>query len=650
MELYSPEEIDAQRGIREKYKKAAWALSGIAALFCVVLFLLVDPLNEGRFRIWACTAAGLAGCFDIYVASFIMPYFRPRTDDRTLGRRVLRVLSNIFHQTHMYIIWILLSAIIISFIFNTLTDASPEKKVEIYIDAPKIDEAQLEYELDKDLPEGIKLVKVHRFDYDMFGIHQEGTADIYVLKASDAEEYLGGFAPLDESTGISRLELFATDFAPVFDIDGIPYGYRIPAAFSDDIAGKGSDYVLCFGKNGLHQGRGGAAFKVAVKFIGLMYERSMESLRKNFILGMDASSVPAEEAGGVKYYGFDGSEQDVFLTLADCGINYIRVRIWNDPYDRDGNGYGGGNCDADTAVLIGKRAAKCGMKLLADFHYSDFWADPGKQMAPKAWKDYDMDQKAEAVYEYTRDSLKKLRTAGVDVGMVQVGNETNGALCGETDWENICRLMNAGSKAVREVYPNALVALHFANPEKTSTIKSYAFMADQYGVDYDVFGVSYYPFWHGTLENLSELLSYVSEKYGKMVMVMETSYAYTLEDTDFFPNTISSSSDAAKPYPYSVQGQAESISDVIRTVAGIDGGIGVCYWEGCWISVGGSSRSENQKLWESFGSGWASSFAAEYDPDDAGRWYGGCAVDNQALFDAEGRPLESLKAFRNALP
>ncbi|MBR0129790.1 MAG: glycosyl hydrolase 53 family protein [Firmicutes bacterium] len=381
-----------------------------------------------------------------------------------------------------------------------------------------------------------------------------------------------------------------------------------------------------------------------------MYERSMESLRKNFILGMDASSVPAEEAGGVKYYGFDGSEQDVFRTLADCGINYIRVRIWNDPYDRDGNGYGGGNCDTDTAVLIGKRAAKCGMKLLADFHYSDFWADPGKQMAPKAWKDYDMDQKAEAVYEYTRDSLKKLRTAGVDVGMVQVGNETNGALCGETDWENICRLMNAGSKAVREVYPNALVALHFANPEKTSTIKSYAFMADQYGVDYDVFGVSYYPFWHGTLENLSELLSYVSEKYGKRVMVMETSYAYTPEDTDFFSNTISSSSDAAKPYPYSVQGQAESISDVIRTVAGIDGGIGVCYWEGCWISVGGSSRSENQKLWESFGSGWASSFAAEYDPDDAGRWYGGCAVDNQALFDAEGRPLESLKAFRNALP
>ena len=107
-----------------------------------------------------------------------------------------------------------------------------------------------------------------------------------------------------------------------------------------------------------------------------LYVEKVESLPDDFILGMDASSVLAEEASGVKYYNFEGVEQDVFRTLAESGVTHIRVRVWNDPYDADGNGYGGGNCDIDTAVEIGKRATKYGMKLIVDFHYSDFWADP----------------------------------------------------------------------------------------------------------------------------------------------------------------------------------------------------------------------------------------------------------------------------------
>ena len=117
-----------------------------------------------------------------------------------------------------------------------------------------------------------------------------------------------------------------------------------------------------------------------------LFVKKVENLPEDFIMGMDASCVPALEASGVKYYNFEGQEQDVFQTLAESGINYIRVRIWNDPFDANGNGYGGGNCTIDTAVEIGKRATKYGMKLLVNFHYSDFWADPGKQMVPKAWK------------------------------------------------------------------------------------------------------------------------------------------------------------------------------------------------------------------------------------------------------------------------
>ena len=376
-----------------------------------------------------------------------------------------------------------------------------------------------------------------------------------------------------------------------------------------------------------------------------LYVKQVENLPEDFIMGMDASCVPALEASGVKYYNFAGQEQDVYQTLAESGVNYIRVRIWNHPYDRMGNGYGGGNCDIDNAVAIGKRATEYGMKLLANFHYSDFWADPGKQQAPLAWKGMSIEEKSEALYQYTKDSLQKLKDAGVDVGMVQIGNETNGTMCGETTWFNIQYLMQAGAKAVREVYPEALVAVHFANPEKAGSYITYAEKLKYYNVDYDVFASSYYPYWHGTLENLSAALTEVSATYGKKVMVMETSYAYTPEDTDFSGNTISDGGTTVKNYPFTVQGQATEVRDVIETVAAIPGGIGVVYWEGTWITVGGASWEENARKWEQFGSGWASSYASSYDPNDAGKYYGGCAVDNQAMFDASGRPLESLRVF-----
>ena len=382
-----------------------------------------------------------------------------------------------------------------------------------------------------------------------------------------------------------------------------------------------------------------------------LYVEKVENLPEGFIMGMDASCVPALEAGGVKYYDHDGNEKDVYQILSENGINYIRVRVWNDPFDAEGNGYGGGNCDIENAIAIGKRATEQGMKLLVNFHYSDFWADPGKQMVPKTWKGMKIEEKCEALYQYTKESLRKLVDAGVDVGMVQIGNETNGAMCGESSsalggWKRIMELMNAGSKAVREVCPDALVAVHFANPEKADSYYSYGKNLEYYQVDYDVFASSYYPFWHGTLDNLSQVLTDIAESYGKKVMVAETSYAFTAADTDFYGNTIGEGGGIVKDYPFTQQGQANLVRNVIDTLVNKTvGGIGVFYWEGTWISAGGSNYEENAALWEKNGSGWASSHAAEYDPDDAGAWYGGCAVDNQAFFDAQGKALESLKVF-----
>ena len=377
-----------------------------------------------------------------------------------------------------------------------------------------------------------------------------------------------------------------------------------------------------------------------------LFVEKVENLPEKFIMGVDASSVIAEEDSGVKYYNFDGAEQDVFKTLAENGVTHIRVRVWVCPYDENGNGYGGGNCDAEKAAEIGKRAAKYGLRLIVDFHYSDFWADPGKQMVPKSWKNMGLDAKSDEVYKFTKDTLKKINKAGGVVGLVQVGNETNGTLCGETGWDGVCELMSSGSRAVREVCPEALVAVHFANPEHSGTYAEYAKQLSEHDVDYDVFGSSYYPFWHGTLENLTSVLSNVANTYNKKVMVLETSYAYTPDDTDFNGNTVSDSATGlTKNYPFSVQGQADALRDVIDAAAKAANGIGVCYWEGTWITVGGASREENKALWEKYGSGWASSYSAAYDPNDAGKYYGGCAVDNQALFDRDGVPLPSLQVF-----
>ena len=374
-----------------------------------------------------------------------------------------------------------------------------------------------------------------------------------------------------------------------------------------------------------------------------LYVRKVDNLPNDFIMGMDASAVPSLEASGVKYYDFDGTEKDVYEILANSGVNYIRVRIWNDPYDKNGNGYGGGNCDIDNAIEIGKRATQYGMKLLVNFHYSDFWADPAKQMVPKAWRGMDSTTMSEALYDYTKECLEKLVKAGVDIGMVQIGNETNGYLCGFKNWIDIAKLMKAGSKATREVCPNALIAIHFANPEKASNYKNYGYYLASQQVDYDVFASSYYPAWHGTLENLANVLNNIADTYGKKTMVIETSYSNSDEDTDFFGNT---GADGVKKYPFTIQGQTNHMVDLIDAAANkIKNCVGVCYWEGTWISVGGESWEENSAIWEKYGSGWASSYAGSYDPDDAGQYYGGCSVDNQAFFDQNGKALESLKVF-----
>ncbi|WP_084038184.1 glycosyl hydrolase 53 family protein [Demequina sp. NBRC 110053] len=379
----------------------------------------------------------------------------------------------------------------------------------------------------------------------------------------------------------------------------------------------------------------------------------VEDLAEDFMNGVDASSILSLEESGVTFKDFDGNEADVFDVMAEAGVNYSRIRVWNDPFDADGNGYGGGTVDAERATEIGLRSTSAGMRVFVDFHYADFWAHPGQQPLPKAWEGLTLAERADAMYDYTVETLSMMDDAGVDVGMVQIGNENSGLLLSETEWPDSGVLFDAASRGVRDALgEDVKIAIHFTNPERGD----YGWLAEQLAtfdtdpvadgvqpIDYDVFASSYYAYWHGTLENLTAQLSQVADTYGKDVIVAETSWAYTLEDGDGYPNNIRTAYDQ---YSTSVQGQALAVRDVIDAVANVgEAGLGVFYWEPAWLPVGPPEElAANELLWEEFGSGWASSHAGDYSADAAAN-HGGSGWDNQAMFDHDGDPLESLRVW-----
>ena len=382
-----------------------------------------------------------------------------------------------------------------------------------------------------------------------------------------------------------------------------------------------------------------------------------------FVRGADISSYLSLVNAGAQFYDYEGNpldDMEFFQLLFHAGFNYVRIRVWVDPFDAQGRGYGGGNNDLDTAKYLARLATDVGLRVLIDFHYSDFWADPGKQQAPKAWAGYNLSEKVAAVEEYTYNSLKTIKqwcSDGYLVDMVQIGNETTSGVCGETGWSNMAQIFAAGARAVRRLDEERMeetkVTIHFTNPERSSTIKGFADRLNQYGVDYDVFATSWYPYWHGTTDNLTNVLKYVADTYDKEVLVAETSWAWTLDDGDGHDNTVRvGSNDSGNAYPFSQQGQADELVAATQAVTAVgEKGLGVFYWENAWIPVqyaydangnlDPAILASNQAAWEQYGCGWASSYAGEYQTD-AAQWHGGSAVDNQAMFDFNGQALDSL--------
>ena len=366
-----------------------------------------------------------------------------------------------------------------------------------------------------------------------------------------------------------------------------------------------------------------------------------------FVKGMDLSTLLELERCGAK--GFRPlRERDLLAIMKSYDVDTIRIRLWNDPWSETGESYGAGENDLKTSLEIAKRVTAAGFGVLLNFHYSDFWADPGKQIKPKAWADYGVKELEQAVYDYTLESMQTFLDAGVNITMVQVGNElSNGLLWPEgkvPNYDNIATFVNAGIRAVRKADAAIPVMIHLDNGGNNALYREWFDNFTKRGEDFEIIGLSYYPFWHGSLQMLNDNMNDIAERYGKDLVIAEVSMGYTMEDYKNYEKLSDEERKgyATRPalvekieYPMTKQGQYDFMEDFLNRISHIKGGKGkgFFYWEPAWIPVPGS--------------GWATPASLKYmnDPGPCGNEWA-----NQALFDYDGNALPTLSLIRDFKP
>ncbi|HEX6686980.1 MAG TPA: arabinogalactan endo-1,4-beta-galactosidase [Candidatus Limnocylindrales bacterium] len=336
------------------------------------------------------------------------------------------------------------------------------------------------------------------------------------------------------------------------------------------------------------------------------------------IKGGDVSTLKKNEDFGGAYFTAGGQRADPLTILRSAGMNYGRLKVWVNPAD----GY---NNKARVLTMASRIKAQ-GMKLLIDFHYSDSWADPGKQVKPAAWANLSLTQLRQAVYDHTFDVLNSLKNQGTTADMVQIGNEINPGMLlptGSTNnWANLAQLLSSGISAAKAVSSSTLIMLHLAEGGNNSLFRWWFDQATSRGVQFDVIGASFYCYWHGSLSSLQANLNDISARYGKPVVVVETAYGFTLQQKDSEPNIFNSSLQQACGYPATPQGQTDAVRAVLNVVRNVPNqrGLGFFYWEPTWTAVTGA--------------GWDPA-----NPSSGNGW------ENQALFDYNSRALPAMSIF-----
>ncbi len=310
-------------------------------------------------------------------------------------------------------------------------------------------------------------------------------------------------------------------------------------------------------------------------------------------MGADLSYVnEVQDYGGS--YKDSGVTKDPFTIFKNHGCNTVRVRLWYNPAWTDsitGKYYSDIN-DVEKTI---QRAKEQGVAVNLDFHYSDTWADPGKQITPAAWQGLSITLLSDSVYQYTLRVLNELKSKNLAPEMVQIGNETNGGMLWpvgqvvNNDWTNFGILLNSGIKAVRDFSVTSSIKpkiiLHVAKPENADWWEGNIINSAKV-TDFDILGISYYYVWSNitSLNQLTSTISSVKAKYSKEVMIVETNCPWTNGNADNYNNVISG--DAAFPgYAVSKDGQYSFMKDLTGAVIK-GGGIGVMYWEPAWITSG----------------------------------------------------------------
>ncbi len=365
-----------------------------------------------------------------------------------------------------------------------------------------------------------------------------------------------------------------------------------------------------------------------------------------FLKGMDISTLKEVESLGGRFFDH-GQEKDLLDILRSYDVNAVRLRLWNNPYTDEGEPFGAGTNDLATTMELTKRARDKGMEVLLDFHYSDFWADPGKQCVPRAWQHMGLEELEEAVYRYTKETLETMRDAGAFPTLVQIGNEvTNGILWpyGKVpEYENLARLLNAGIRGARAVDKELPLMIHLDNGGNNALYREWFDHFMEKGEDFQIIGLSYYPFWHGTLDDLAANMNDIAVRYGKELMIAEVSMGFTMEDyaayeklaPDKRKGMATKPELAAKvPYPMTKEGQKQFLLDLFEKMKQVpdNKARGFFYWEAAWIPAAGS--------------GWASEAAITYMNE---KGPGGNEWANQALFDYDGNALPALEAVRDTI-
>ncbi|MEP6844995.1 MAG: glycosyl hydrolase 53 family protein [Panacibacter sp.] len=275
-------------------------------------------------------------------------------------------------------------------------------------------------------------------------------------------------------------------------------------------------------------------YKKAFISIALIFMQTILFAQKDKsekILGADISFLPQLEDKGIQF-SVDGVEGDAIAILKQHGFNYIRLRIFNDPGADSGYSPGKDYCGLEQTKAMAKRIKIAGLKFLLDFHYSDTWADPGKQFKPAAWEDLSFDQLTKAVRGYTKDVLFALKQQGTLPDMVQIGNEINHGMIwpdGKVEnMDNLAALFKAGAAGVKDIDGSIPIMLHLACGGQNAESVSFIDNMLKRNARFDIIGESYYPQWHGTIEDLRNNLNDLSKRYKQDVIVVE----YTMKKNE----------------------------------------------------------------------------------------------------------------------